>query len=489
MYSEINKTTAEYDDNLDKFALVRACLRGKKEVVSLGEGIMPSPDYKVVNYVGENTYGEKVTYSNESEIAQRKIAYWARARWLPATKKTQQALDGLIHSHAHDIEVDEKLEFLRVDDAVKKITSNVTAFGEYGVLVTTDGSLGTNAGERDRNLTNIKWVHYAPEDIIYKRFKGEKLVEVRLMERVEEKDGEYNYKHVKAIRRLVIGEDGKYYNQLAKEYGDTEEDKAQWSEPVLIGGSASDEITFFLFGADHNGGVCDYIPLFDIAQLNAGHLRLDADNRDNLHYHGQGMTNIYTDMDPEQMMERNPAGMDCGASGRNVFMQGDRVEILQIDATGAIPAEIERDERRIVMAGAQLATTGADSKTLGGKQMDAASTMAPQKRVAVNCSDGIEQLLRWTYKFAGITGEPKYRLNTNFVSDSMTFQDVAAAFQAVLAGKLPDEILFDVARKAGYTKLEDDEIMEKVRDGALTGGMTEEQARLLAQQEANNGDS
>ncbi len=92
-------------------------------------------------------------------------------------------------------------------------------------------------------------------------------------------------------------------------------------------------IPFAFGGADENTAAIGSAPLHSLAEMNIGHFRSDCDNRDNLHYHGQGMTNYYKEDD-------NEAGLDVGASGLNQLRVGEKVEILQIASTGAIAAEM-----------------------------------------------------------------------------------------------------------------------------------------------------
>ncbi|MCP4928871.1 MAG: DUF4055 domain-containing protein, partial [Gammaproteobacteria bacterium] len=175
----------------------------------------------------------------------------------------------------------------------------------------------------------------------------------------------------------------------------------------------------------------------------------DAENRDNLHYHGQGMTVVYTDMDSTDFRMANPAGLDVGAKGLNQLQQGDKVEILQLQATGAISAAMQEDESRMVQLGAQVVTSSNTIETLGAKRIDANATTSVLKRISINCTEGIEQLLNWCAGFLGINEEQLYKLNTEFITDSMDAQMIQQLFQLVQGGKLPDSVIYETARKEG----------------------------------------
>ena len=218
-----------------------------------------------------------------------------------------------------------------------------------------------------------------------------------------------------------------------------------------------------------------------LANSNLGHFVLDCDNRDNLHFHGQGMTNIFVESG-DDFQEANPNGLDVGAKGKNQFGVNDRVEIVQIEATGAIPSEMLRDEDRMVMSGAQLVTDNSANETLGAKRIDANASMSALKRISYNISDGFKQLFTWTAQFLGEESTSKYKLNSDFITDDLTPEMINAHMALVQGGILPAVTLNEVARKAELTDLDDDEIAQALNDQQmLTGGTSEEQASLQAQ--------
>jgi len=204
-----------------------------------------------------------------------------------------------------------------------------------------------------------------------------------------------------------------------------------------------------------------------------------------LHYHGQGMTVVYTDMDSTDFRIANPAGLDVGAKGLNQLQQGDKVEILQLAATGAISTAMEQDESRMVQLGAQVVTSSNTMETLGAKRIDANATTSVLKRISINCSEGIEQLLNWCAEFLGINEEQVYKLNTEFITDSMDAQMIQQMFQLVQGGKLPDSVIYETARKEGWTKLEDEQLVAEIGENALQVQTTDEEtARLQAEIES-----
>jgi len=280
--------------------------------------------------------------------------------------------------------------------------------------------------------------------------------------------------------------DGIYNNQL---WNDKKEMIGASVTPKANGKFLT-EIPFQFFGADNNSPEYSKVPLYDLANANLGHFVLDCDNRDNLHFHGQGMTNVFTDMNPEEFQESNPNGLDVGAKGRNLFNAGDKVELLQLEATGAIPAEMVRDQERMVMLGAQLVTNASSTQTLGAKEIEVTTSTSTLKRIAFNVTEGIEQCLGWAALFLGESKESTYKINTDFVTDDMSPEMITKQMEMVQGGVLPKATLWETARKVGFTKLDDKTLKaEAEKDSAEMVGMGQDAATVQAAKEAaeNNG--
>ena len=144
-------------------------------------------------------------------------------------------------------------------------------------------------GEQESGAMSPRIIGYKAEDIIYYRYQSgtKKLAEVRLAELYEEATDDadsrdlVNYEVKTQIRRLVLI-DGVYYNEVWR--GKQRQTQTQ----PKANGSPLNVIPFYFFGADANTAEYGSIPAYDLASMNLGHFVLDCDNRDNLHYHGQG---------------------------------------------------------------------------------------------------------------------------------------------------------------------------------------------------------
>ena len=478
----------------------RAAIAGKYEVLKI-RTCLPGPQYKTFpSYSGMTPEAQAQANRCNAQNTLRVASYWSRGRWFPATGRTYETLGGMIWSKEPESDIQPKLEYL-IDNAdgtgcglrevAQKTTDRVIADARYGILVDMPAAPLNANGDRVQ-LTRAqnedpafmpKWIQYNADSIIYTRNAGKanSVDEIRLTEihSIQSTKDSKQWEDKIYIRRLIIV-DGVYYNEL----WDDKENLIGRVAPVADGKNLT-EIPFQFFGADDNSPEYSKLPLYDLANSNLGHFVLDCDNRDNLHYHGQGMTVVSTDMDKEAFDEMNPNGLDVGARGMNMLEQGGKVEIIQIASTGAIPAEMIRDEDRMVMSGAQIVKPGGSTETATSKRIDANASMSTLKRMSYNVGDGFTQLFVWTAKFLGEVSTSTYKPNTDFITDDLTPEMINAHIALVQGNILPAITLNETARKAQLTDLSNEDIaIELSNQSLLTEGTSEEQAGLQAQLDA-----
>lgn len=470
-----------YEVNRPLWAQVRAAIRGKQGAITLLDSSH--------GYYGIVAPAYRVTKDNCQQVDRRRMSYFARGRFFNATGRTHDAYVGMVG--AKPVNTDDSPEVMEsfldnvdgenstINDFALEIASELLVTARYGVLV----DLPNNEGKTRNNMMPAKLVGYRAEAIPHHVVSEGKLVLVDLLEFYVEKNGD-EYETKEQIRRLELV-NGVYTSKIKREGG-----WGQVIEPKLDG-KTLDYIPFQFFGSENNKPTYDRPVMFDLAHENLGHFMLSCDNLENLHYHGQGMTNIFT-ADTSGIAEANPAGVDVGAKGMNIFGNEDRVEILQIAATGAIPEEMSRVERRMIMLGAQVVQDSAANQTLGAKQIESNASTSQLKRIANNISAGLTWCVQEAAKFMGVSGEVSVKVNDQFVSDDMTAQDLQAVFQAVQGGDLPQSVLLNTARKAGYTAKTNEELIEEIEESGISGS-SEREAELkmeidnLREQLANQG--
>lgn len=494
---KLNEKPEDYSKQSELWRQIRAVLKGKYAVNEIVD-CLPGPQYSTGVYRGATPEQLERYQRQEALNNERTKAYWSRGRFFNATGRTHESLDGMIWSNQPESEIPNRLQFLEdnadatgcgLREVAQELTDELTSIGRYGILVDmpkapTDENGNTRrltADEQDSGEYSPRFIQYKAEQIIgfVNNGKSKSLEEVRLSEVVDVKEDD-KWKTKEYIRVLCLDENGFYHNKLY----DDKENLLDDSVPIA-NGSALREIPFQFFGSDNNSPEYSKPPLYDLANINLGHYVLDCDNRDNLHFHGQGMTNVYTSMSADEFSDRNPGGLNVGAKGSNQMEQGDSIEILQLDATGAIPAEMVRDEQRMIYLGAQLVQNSSGTQTATAKMIDANASMSTLKRISYNISSGLERCIKWAGLFLGVDEDVTYQLNTEFITDKMDPQTLSLHFQTVQSGLMPKSEYFEVARKAGLTKKTDEELIELAEgENLMLEGDSEEVARLQAENEA-----
>jgi len=475
--------TTQHDDfasYIAKVNKVRAMIEGKDALLEM-QSCLCQPQYSKAN----------------NDARQRKLDYFSRGQLFPATARTEVSLTGMLWSKEPVADLAPQLEYLTdnadgegcgLREVVQDISDDVTSIGRYFVLVDMPQQTVNENGERvaatraqqESGEFAPRLIQYKSEQIFYWRTGGNKcsLQEVRFTEVVSVKSdsNDFDWEDKTFVRRLVLI-DGVYYNEL---YSDKEE-LIEVSTPVANGRSLN-YIPGVFFGSDANTAELSKIPLLDLTNLNEGHFILDCDNRENLHFHAQGITNVYTN-DGAAFNEMNPNGLDVGAKGRNVLGSEDRVEILQMDASGALPDEMARDEKRMIAAGAQLVQDANTNVTLGAKEMEFGASTTSLKRISHNLTDGVNALLRYVSDFLAVSQASTYTINSDFVTDDMSPQMIAEHLKAVQAGVMPRESYYQTARDVGFTSEDDETLNQQLEDESLdfAGGMSEQEAAAQAQ--------
>jgi len=501
--SGLREVDCEYPTHLQMWEEIDACNKGAKAVLALVSDEPPSVYLPYCNGLQYNHLDEESqalanSYTHNRNLAStfKRKAYWTRGRFFNALGKTIDSLHGMIHNYQAVSDLSPQMTIIAenitgsgqpIEVMEKVITYQLIKDGRYGGLsdmASTDRQL--TGAEQDMPEFRPRVIGYEAKQILRVIVMGGSLVDIRLDEptTVKCEDDEFSYKCVRYTRRLNLqyaaDKDGNnigkpvYHNTLY----DENDDVISQSIP-RANGQYLTEIPFVFYGSDANTPEYSTPPVFDIAHLNLGHFSLDCDNRNAINYHCNPMTVVTTDMDPYEFNTRNPAGIDSSADGKNQLKQGDDLKLVQMEATGAAPSEMLRDQDRMVMAGAQLIMPNSSTMTLGQKRIETGSSMSTLGRISHNASAGIEKQLEYLAMFAGAPLGDTYKVNSKFITDEMTPELLNAHVALVQSGALPASTLGGSARAAGLTKLDDDQIKEKLMEESesLTG--TPEEVALL----------
>lgn len=492
----LRDTDCEYATHSQMWEEIEACNKGAKAVLKLVSdepAIVYSdcPQLRLDHLDSDlQQAAQNLIYNKNLANIHRRKEYWSRGRFFNAVGKTVESFHGMIHNYEAVADLSPTMQIIAEDitgsgqsleEFEKTVTYQLILKGRFGALSdmkTTDREL--TRAEQDMPEFRPRVIAYEAENILRTVVMNGSVVDIRLNEPTTVmKDDDYEV--VNYTRRLMLI-NGVYVNRLY----DENEDLISEVTP-RANGRVMQEIPFVFYGSDSNTPEYSKPPMYDLAHLNLGHFDLDCSNRDNLYYHGQGQTNVFTDMEPYEFDAMNPAGLDTGAKGKNMFKAGDKVELLQIEATGAIPAEMLRDQDRMIQAGAQVIQPNGQAMTLGQKKIETGSSLSTLGRIANNASSGIELQLYYLAQFAGDTYENKYKVNSKFITDEMTPEMLNVHIAMVQGGVLPQVTLNESARRAGLTRWDDTQIEEALlEDGVSMGGMTEREAALQAEIDALN---
>lgn len=490
----LRDTDCDYPVHAQMWEEVEACNKGAKAVLTLVSnqpaivyGDCPPMRFDHLDNDLQQA-AQNLIYNKNLANVQRRKEYWSRGRFFNAVSKTVESFHGMIHNYDAEYDLSPQMEIIAEDvtgsgqslwEFEKLVTYQLILKGRFGALSdmkSTDREL--TKAEQDMPEYRPRVICYKAEQILRTVVMNGSAVDIRLSEPTTVEDGD-DYKTVNYTRRLMLI-NGIYVNRLYDE-----NEKLISEIAPRANGKYLQEIPFVFYGSDMNTPEYSKPPMFDLAHINLGHFRLDCDNRDNLYYHGQGQTNVFTDMDAHEFDSLNPAGLDTGAKGKNMFKAGDKVELLQLDATGAIPSEMLRDQDRMIQAGAQVIQPNGSAMTLGQKKIEAGSSLSTLGRIAHNASGGIELQLYFLGLFVGDTYKNKYRVNSKFITDEMTPELLNVHMAMVQGGVLPAITLNDSARRAGLTKMDNEQIAESLlEDGVSMSGMSEREAELQAELDA-----
>jgi len=445
----------------------RAAINGKLGVVSLIDSNECNKGYLGLIAPNANT--------NDPQYQKKRQCYFSRGRFSNFTGRTHDSYLGLIGSKEAEVKLPSGIDGMNNDcDGGKTTLHDFSLALASELLITARAGIlsepPNTAGETRDKMTLPKLVMYKAEQIFNPIMIDGELVQLDLVEFYYALDKD-EYELKEQTRRLRLNEAGNYESIIYRDG-----DECQRVE-AIVNGSPLKYIPFQFAGAENNKASYDRPVMFDLAHQNIGHFQLDCEVRNNLHYHLNAVVNVFVS-DATAFAENNPAGFTVGADGRNVFQVGERAELMQMEANGAGPNQMKADEAIMIMLGAQVVQSGRTNKTLGAEIIESNASMSQLKRISINTSAAITQALEWCAEFVSANPDDiEFKVNDKFVTDDMGIQDLVGMFNIFQGDGLPQSVLFEVARKAGFTEKENEELLREIEEKGM-GGDNEEVAAL-----------
>lgn len=412
----------EYQRFAGQWRRVRDAVSGGDAIKKAGTAYLPRPD----GMSGETSEGRSA-YE----------AYRFRARWYDVTERTKRGLVGVMFGKDPVLTLPERLRGaedrpLEILDTLPASAKSFQVFlrQSAGELVTV-GRRGilVDLPEEAPVGTLPFWAAYEAETIInwdQIRIAGRFVVSRAVLEEPDETASREPLQY----RELILI-DGVYRVNIWRKADQQKEFVIAETATPTRNGRPLDFIPFVFIGVDDLDPDVEKPPLLGLTDENIGHYQLSADLRQSLFLTAQPtpwVTGFQTD--------EVPTHVGSGALWASANQEAN-VGMLEFQGAGigAIRQEMQDAENRMVLLGARFFERNKSG-------VEAAETMrlrfgadnATLTTIAQTLGSGIQMALRWTADWAGISGDIKVEMNTEFLAQSVTVEELKALLQTWQAG-------------------------------------------------------
>lgn len=326
-------------------------------------------------------------------------------------------------------------------------------YGHIGVLVD-----APSAGEYGRPY----WVTYTPRDILGYRTElvegAQKLMQLRLAEKVILPDGEFGEKEVEQVRLLRPGEFEIHRRNDQGEF-----------EVVESGTTTMDHIPFSVAYANRVNFMESRPPMMDIAELNLKAYQMQSDLDNMLHIAGVPLLGFFGFPQAAEEVTAGPGeAISFPAEGRAEYIEPQgRAFDAQFKRIEQVASQINELALSSVL-GQKLAAETAEAKRIDRSQGD--STMMV---IAQNMQDLIDNCLEHHAHYLNITEVGSSYVNRDFLGTRLEPQEIQALLQLYTAGTITQETL--LLQLSEGEVLGDDFDIEAEIEATQLGGLGGEQ--------------
>jgi hypothetical protein len=317
------------------------------------------------------------------------------------------------------------------------------------------------------------WVTYTPREILGWRTElidgAQKLVQLRLLEKVIQPDGEYGEKEVEQVRVLTPG--GFEIHQRG--------DNGQLSV-VEEGTTSLDYIPFAIAYSNRVNVMESRPPMEDIAELNLKAYQVQSDLDNQLHISAVPMLAFYGFPSAAEEVSAGPGeAIAFPADGRAEYIEpGGKSYDAQFKRLEQIESQINELGLSAVL-GQKLSAETAEAKRIDRSQGD--STMMA---IAQNMQDMIDNCLRFHANYLQESQVGSCFVNRDFLGARLESQEIQSLLQLYTAGTITQETLLN--QLAEGEVLGDDFEVEAELEATQNGGLIEmqqPQVSLASEQE------
>lgn len=324
-------------------------------------------------------------------------------------------------------------------------------YGHVGVLVDAPA-----AGQNGRPY----WVTYTPRDILGWRYEMEdgkqRLVQLRLVEKILVPDGLYGEKEVEQVRVLTPGAFEIHQKNQRGEFVVTDEGRTSLSE-----------IPFSVAYSNRLGLLESRPPLADIAELNLKQYQVQSDLDNQLHISAVPMLAFYGFPQAAEEISAGPGeAIAFPAEGRAEYIEpGGRSYEAQFKRLEQIAQQINELGLAAVL-GQKLSAETAEAKKIDRSQGD--STMMV---IAQQMQDLIDNCLAFHAEYMQERKVGSSFVNRDFLASRLEPQEIQALLQLYTAGSITQKTLLD--QLAEGEVLGDEFDVEEELEATQAGGLLE----------------
>ena len=453
---KIDKTHVEYDKVVEKWKMIDDLCDGDKEKIK-----------KYIVYINKN--------DTTARNVERNRAYRERAVYYNMAGYTSRGMAGQMFRKVPVCNVPDLLKYVEdnIDGSGVSIYQQSQSLAKSQIRKGRGGLLvdfpQTEGGASQADIQSLKTYatiqRFDPEQIIYWRTLSEnavvKLALVRIKDTVEDDGGEF----IDIIRELSL-EEGVY---VSREYRKEEGDWILWTEVVPLDGKGQtwDIIPFMFVGSETNTHTVDNLPMYDIAQINIGHLNNSAEHEEIVFQAGQPqpwMSGLTQDM--LDLYAKNDLYWGCGELIG--VPSNEQMGITEIKENSSASQAMKEKEKAIIGLGGMFTMPGSAVKTATQAEGEQVVQHSILSLIASNNSEAYTQCLMWMARFMNVPEsewpEIRYIVDQDFTQHSADPQLLMAMLNAANGGKLRTRAFIRWLQKHGIEDAEKeiDEIIEEL---------------------------
>lgn len=375
---------------------------------------------------------------------ERYLAYVQRAPFYNAAGRTVDGLTGLVFRKAPTITLPEKFDADDVDGDgtpigswCEQVMEEMVVCGRVGLLVDMPPAPDGAATRGDMEAAGIRPTvrTYTAESVINWE-RGQVGGKTRLVRVVLAEAGAGAV--VDQFRELVIV-DGAYVQRLYRRNSAGELVVTDERTPLMAGKPLS-LLPFVLIGARGIEARASKPPLIDLVNVNLSHYRSAADLESGAHIGGIP-TMVVTGHHAEE-----GETLAIGCDRALVFGESDaKVQFLEYTGQGldALFKLLDRKEQQMATLGARILSQDKAAAESGVSQaIKRGGENSVLASLARSASEGITRALTLACEWGAIPGDARIVLNTDYLPESMSAQELTALVQAWQAGAISHETLF-----------------------------------------------